>query len=218
MARGFKFAQIWRLASVSMPLLSNERQYSRTDQTSQREIHICIKLELVFQHQALCKTIRTIKIWANKKFRQPSFQNAHISEINSRATLCVTQCYCIFQRPCHNAHLSFCKASLHKLQQTWPDQNFRPYDSRSAFDSGGSGSLRATKLRASSGNFDGSSMMLVFEQSFASLRNASFLNCCKDIRSPSQSIAVDCISWGLMLDTSWAKEWTKWPMIDVKTQ
>jgi len=98
------------------------------------------------------------------------------------------------------------------------DQNLRPYDSLSALDSGGSGSLRATKLRASSGNFEGSSMMLVFEQSFASLRNASFRNCCKDIRSPSQSIELDCISCGLMLDTSCAKEWTKWPMMDVKTQ
>ena len=66
-SRGFKFAQIWRLASVSMPLLSNERQYSRTDQTSQRVTHICIKLELVLQYQALCKTNRTIKIWATKK-------------------------------------------------------------------------------------------------------------------------------------------------------
>jgi len=79
MATGFKFAQIWRLASVSMPLLSNERQYSRTDQTSQRVTHICIKLELVFQHQALCKTIRTIKIWATKKssnllFKMRTFQ------------------------------------------------------------------------------------------------------------------------------------------------
>merc|ERR1719239_1881845 len=61
-------------------------------------------------------------------------------------------------------------------------------------------------------------MMLVFEQSFASLRNASFLSCCKDIRSPSQSIEVDCISCGLMLDTSCAKEWRKWPVMDVKTQ
>jgi len=66
MATGFKFAQIWRLASVSMPLLSNERQYSRTDQTSPWVTHICIKLELVLQHQALCKTNRTIEIWATK--------------------------------------------------------------------------------------------------------------------------------------------------------